>query len=213
MARASVARLDEIEEVLDAGCPFRAVRLHFDISSFGFNVWTAQNAGDRIINEHDEQDVGDEELFLVVRGRATFELDGERVDAPAGTLVHCPPGVQRTAFAEEAETAVAAVDGAPGKAYEARGWELWTPLAPLYDAGEYAEVADRLRSAVERHPGYALLFFNLACCESRLGRTADALGHVRQAIGLNEEFRGYARDDPDLAGIRDDPAFREVVGP
>jgi tetratricopeptide (TPR) repeat protein len=212
MARPAVARLDGIEEVVDAGCPFRAVRLHFDITSFGFNVWTARDAGDRIINEHDEQDVGDEELFLVLRGRAVFELDGERIDAPAGTLVYCRPGAARTAIAEEAGTEVAAVDGTPGKAYEPRGWELWTPLAPLYDAGEYAEVADRLRVAVEQHPRYGLLFFNLACCESRIGRTGEALEHLRRAIALSEEFREFARDDPDLAPIRGQPTFEELIG-
>jgi hypothetical protein len=56
------------------------------------------------------------------------------------------------------------------------------------------------------------LFFNLACCESRSGRTADALDHLRQAIALSEEFRAYAKDDPDFAPIRDDPAFVALIG-
>ena len=212
MARFAAAQLDEIEELVDAGCPFRPVRLHFGITSFGVTTWTAPAAGDRIVNEHDEQDTGDEELFLVLSGRARFELDGERVDAPAGTFVHSPSGVQRTAFAEEAGTTILALDGTPGKAYEARGWELWTGLAPLHDAGEYADVADRLRAVVEEHPQYALLFFNLACCESRLGETSAALDHLRQAIALNAEFRGFAQDDADFARIRDDPAFLELIG-
>ena len=75
--------------------------MHFGITSFGVNTWTGKSAGDRIINEHDEADEH-EELYLVQQGRATFELDGERVDAPAGTLVFARPGVKRTAFAEEA---------------------------------------------------------------------------------------------------------------
>ena len=203
--------LNEIEELVDGGCPFRPVRLHFDITSFGVTAWTARAAGDRIINEHDEQDVGDEELFVVLHGRAVFELDGDRVDAPAGSLVHCPSGTRRTAFAEEAGTTILALDGTPGKAYEPRGWELWTPLAPLYDAGEYAEVADRLRAVVEEHQQYALLFFNLACCESLTGQTANALDHLRRAIVLNDEFRGLAMDDPDLASLRGDPAFEELT--
>jgi hypothetical protein len=60
------------------------VRHHFGIRSFGINAWTGQVVGDRILNAHDE--AGDaEELYFVHCGRATFELDGERVDAPAGT--------------------------------------------------------------------------------------------------------------------------------
>ena len=212
MSRYAVAPLDEIEELVDGRCPFRPVRLRFGITSFGVNAWTARAAGDRIINEHDEQDVGDEELFFVLRGRAMFEIDGDRVDAPAGTLVFSPSGVKRTAFAEEVGTTILALDGTPGKAYEPRGWELWAPLAPLYDAGEYAEVADRLRVVVEEHPRYALLFYNLACCESRTGETSDALEHLRQAIAISDEFRRFAKDDPDFVSLRDEPAFKELTG-
>ena len=71
-------------------------------------------AGDRIINEHDE--AGEqEELYLVLGGRAAFELDGERRDAPAGTFVFVEPGVKRTAFAEEAGTSIVALGGMPGR--------------------------------------------------------------------------------------------------
>ena len=100
-----IARLDEIEELDDGRCPLRPVRHHLGISAFGVNSWTAPDAGDRIINEHDEdEDDGNEELYLVLEGHAMFELDGERLDAPAGTLVFARPGVKRTAFAEEAGT-------------------------------------------------------------------------------------------------------------
>jgi hypothetical protein len=211
LRRYAAAQFDEIDELVDGRSPFRPVRLHFGITSFGVTTWTARAAGDRIINEHDEQDVGDEELFLVLRGRAAFELDGDRVDAPTGTLVFSPSGVRRTAFAEEAGTTIVALDGTPGQAYEPRGWELWTTLVPLYEAGEYAEVADRLRATVEDHPQYPLLFYNLACCESRTGRATDALDHLGRAIAMSDEFRGFAKDDPDFAPIRDDPAFRELT--
>src|SRR5215468_5142835 len=87
-----VAQLDDIEVQDDGRCPFRPVRHHLGISAFGINSWTAPNTGDRIINEHDEDEPdGHEELYVVLRGRATFELDGERVDAPPGTLVFARP--------------------------------------------------------------------------------------------------------------------------
>ena len=89
MSAYAVARLDEIDEVSDGRCPFRPVRLHFGITSFGVNAWTGHKAGDRIINEHDESGE-QEELYLIQRGRASFELDGECVQAPAGTLVPAP---------------------------------------------------------------------------------------------------------------------------
>ena len=61
-------------------------------------------------------------------------------------------------------------------------------------------------------PQYPMLFFNLACCESLLGRTSDALDHLRHAVEMSEEFRGSARDDSDLDPIRDEPAFKELIG-
>lgn len=208
-----VARLDEIDELDDGRCPWRPVRLHFGITGFGVNAWTARNAGDRIINEHDESEPdSNEELYLVMRGRARFELDGERVDAPAGTLVFARPGVKRTAVAEEPETTIIALGGTPGKAYEPDGWELWAPLNPVYEAGEYAEAADRGRVLVEAHPQYAGLLYNLACCESLAGRKTDAVDHLRRAIDMSERCRALAKDDSDFDPIRDESAFAELIG-
>jgi hypothetical protein len=171
MSGYAVAHLEEIDEISDGRCPKRPVRHHFGITAFGVNAWTGREAGDRIINEHDESEDQDlqEELYLVQSGRARFELDGERVDAPAGTFVFARPSVKRTAFAEEPGTTIVALGGVPGKAYEPYGNEVWAPLRPLYESGQYAEVADRLRAELEAHPEYTMLFYNLACCESLAG--------------------------------------------
>jgi hypothetical protein len=212
MAGYAVAHLDEIDELVDGRCLYRPVRHQLGITSFGATAWTARAEGDLIVNEHDESDpTADEELFLVVRGHAVSELDGDRVDAPAGTLVFAPPRMKRTAFAEEAGTTIMLIEGTPGKAYEPRGWELWAPLVPLYESGEYAGVANRLRVLVEAHPQYALLFYNLGCCESLTGRTTDALDHLKRAIGMSEQFRADAKLDSDLDPIRDQPAFRKLI--
>ena len=212
MADYAVVHLDEIDELDDGRCPLRPVRHHLGITAFGATAWTARAAGDRIINEHEEEDPGsDEELYLVMSGRAVFEVDGDRVDAPAGTFVFAHPGVKRTAFAEEPGTTIVAIGAPPGKAYEASGWELWAPLNALYQKGEYAEVVDRARALVEAHPGYAGLFYNLACCESLMGRTADALDHLRQASELSDQFRDYAKNDSDLDPLRDEPAFQQLI--
>jgi tetratricopeptide (TPR) repeat protein len=147
----------------------------------------------------------------VLRGHATFELDGTSVDAPTGTFVFAPPGTSRSAVADEAETEILMIEGTPGKAYDARGWEIWAPLAPLYASGRHEEVAERLKGEVEAHPEYGLLFFNLACSESLLGRTADALQHLRRAIDISEEFREYAKHDEDLVAIREESAFKQMT--
>ena len=211
MSSYTVAHLDEIDEITDGRCPWRPIRKHLGIMSFGINSWTARNAGDRIINEHDEADEH-EELYIVLRGHATFELDGERRDAPAGTLVFAHPGVKRTAFAEEPDTTVIAMGGTPGEVYEPSGWEVWAPLNALYESGQFAEAADRGRALIEANPEYADVIYNVACCESLAGRKADALEHLRVAIDRSERFRKFAVGDSDLDAIREEPAFKELVG-
>ena len=212
MSGYAVAHLDEIDEISDGRCPWRPVRHHFGIRSFGVNAWTAREAGDRIINEHDEADEEEEELYLVQQGRATFELDGEQVDAPAGALVYARPGVKRTAFAEEAGTTIVALGGTPGNAYEPSGWEIWAPLRPLYESGEYAEAAERGRALMKAHPEYAAVVYNVACCESLAGQTTDAIEHLRLAIDRSERLRSLAAEDSDFDPIRDEPAFKQLVG-
>jgi tetratricopeptide (TPR) repeat protein len=213
MSDYAVAHLDEIEEISDGREPWRPVRHHFGITSFGINAWTGREAGDRIINEHDEADDDDqqEELYLVQAGRARFELDGEQVDAPAGTFVFVRPSVKRTAFAEEPGTTIVSIGATPGKAYEVFGWEAWAQLRPLYESGEYAEAADRGREVIEAHPEYAGVVYNVACVESLAGRKEDAIQHLRQAIEGSDRFRNLAAEDTDFDPIRDEPAFEELV--
>ena len=213
MSGYALARLDGIAEITDGREPWRPVRHHFGIMSFGVNAWTGRNAGDRIINEHDEAEAdGHEELYLVQSGRARFELDGERVEAAAGTFVFVRPGVKRTAFAEEPETTIIAVGGMPGEAYEPDGWEIWAQINPLYEAGDYGEAADRGLELAEAHPEYPGLLYNVACCESLAGRRADAIEHLRLAIERSDRSRALAAGDSDFDSIRDDPAFKELVG-
>jgi tetratricopeptide (TPR) repeat protein len=209
----TVASLDDIDEQTDGRCPWRPVAFHLGITSFGANAWTAKEAGDRIINEHDEDDPdADEELYLVLRGHATFEVAGEEVNAPAGTFVVARPGVKRTAFAKESGTTVLALGGVPGKAYEPSAWPIWGPLHPRYEAGEYDEVIAEARKLLDANPEYPGLYYNIACCESLAGRTADALDDLGKAIARSERYRAFAKDDSDFDSIRDEPAFKELVG-
>ena len=212
MSTYATARLDEIGEQSDGRVPYRPIRHHFGITSFGVNAFVGREPGERIINEHDEDEPdAQEELYLVLTGHAEFELDGARVDAPAHTLVHAPPGVKRTAFARDADTTILVLGGTPGKAYEPSGWEVWGPLRPLYEAGRYAEAADRGRELLAGNPAYGGLYYNVACCEALAGQSAEAIAHLRRAIELADVTREYAAEDSDLDSIRDDPAFAALL--
>jgi hypothetical protein len=207
----ATAGLDEMDELADQGYRYRPVRHHFGITSFGVTAWTARDAGDAIVAEHDEDSEPSEQLFVVMRGRATFHIEGETVDAQPGTLIMTRPGVSRTAVATAHDTAILAFDGTPGKAYDATGWELWAPVAPLYEGGQHAEVASRLERIVAENPQYPMLAYNLACCESLTGRTGEAIEHLRQAVEASEKLRSDARSDSDFDRLRGEPAFEALI--
>jgi hypothetical protein len=91
------------------------------------------------------------------------------------------------------------------------GSELWDPVRPLYEAGEYAEAAARGRELVEAHPEQGLLFYNTACCESLAGQTADAIAHLRRAIEIWDGCRELARGDSDFDPIREELGFVGLI--
>jgi tetratricopeptide (TPR) repeat protein len=210
----TVTRLDQIDEIDDGRTAFRPIRHHFGIETFGITATTARADGDRLINEHDESEPeSGEELYFVVSGDATFELDGRSHDAPAGTFVHVSPGVRRSAFAREAGTTVVAIGAGPkGTPYAPSGWELFAPLMPLFESGDYEEGAERAQALLAGDPPYSLAYYNTACFEARAGRTDAALAHLRRAIELTPPLAGLAREDDDLAVLRDHTAFAEIVG-
>ncbi|HEX3802489.1 MAG TPA: hypothetical protein VHV75_06595 [Solirubrobacteraceae bacterium] len=214
MAEFAVARLDEIDEIDDGRCPFRPVRHHFGINTFGVNAMTARSDGDRLINEHEEAEPeSSEELYVVLSGHARFELGGESQEAPAGTFVHVPVGVKRTAFGRDAGTTVLAIGAGPaGRPYQPNGWELFAPLFPLFESGNYEEGADRAQALIADDPPYGAVYYNTACFESRAGRTDAALAHLRRALELSPHLIDLAREDEDLAAVRQKPGFAELTG-
>jgi tetratricopeptide (TPR) repeat protein len=99
----------------------------------------------------------------------------------------------------------------PEKPYEPGGWELFAPLRRLYEAGDYAEAAERGRELLAGDPPYATLFHNVACCESLAGQKDEAIAHLRRAIQLSKQSRSFLEGDSDLDPIREDPAFKELA--
>jgi tetratricopeptide (TPR) repeat protein len=197
------ARLEELEAI--GG--WLPLRRHFGIGAFGINAWTGE-PGEAPIAEHDEADSGHEELYVVVRGRATFTVDGEEIDAPAGTVVFvADPTLRRKGVLEEPDTLILTLGATPGQAFEPLGWELNSSVLPLFGTGEYAEAKRLLLEGIERWPRAAGLLYNLACAESRLGETDTAFEHLREAAEIEPSFWEYARDDEDLEAVRADPRF------
>lgn len=203
-------RLEEIEPipVVDGKLLWRPVRRTLDIGAFGINAYVASNVGDDVVEEHTEQALGHEEVYVVLAGRATFALDEETLDAPAGTVVFVrDPEVKRYARAEEPGTTVLAVGGPRGQAYEPSPWEDFFAAEKHRAAGDYEAYAAELAAALERRPDHPATLYNLACAEALAGRTDDASEHLRHAIELEPAFAEHAQRDEDLASLRTLPGW------
>jgi hypothetical protein len=109
-------------DVAYADAKWTPIRNHFGITAFGVNAYTARKTGDCLIGEHDHADPEDEqheELYFVHTGHALFRVDGQDVDAPAGTFVSVlDVTTKRSAVALSDNTVVLVIGAEPGAPYE-----------------------------------------------------------------------------------------------
>jgi mannose-6-phosphate isomerase-like protein (cupin superfamily) len=202
-----ILKLEEIEGIPVLGSlVWKPVRRPLGVTAFGINAYTAVNAGDEVVEEHTEEQLGHEEIYFVHAGHAVFTVDGEEVDAPAGTIVYLDDVSQRRhAIAKEAGTTVIAVGGVPGK-HEPSAWEYFFPALPAMREGDY-DTARRLLEDGLKENDAPVMHYQLACVEALAGNRDRALDELRIAVDGNERYREAARTDEDFASIRDDPRF------
>src|SRR5207342_3627680 len=108
MSGYEVASLTGVESLPGPGSlRWTPLRKYFGITAFGINAYTATEAGQDVVEEHNEERLGHEELYVVVYGRPTLALDGNEFDVPAGSAVfRRHPAITRFARAEEPGTTV-----------------------------------------------------------------------------------------------------------
>lgn len=214
------ARLDELEPApliapgaTDDGRERFDVRRRFGITSFGTNAYRAPTEVD-VIREHDESGplgaAGQEELYIVLNGAATFEIDGESVEAPAGSLVLVQPTAKRKATAKDDGTTILVVGGTPGEAYDPPPEEAGEAMA-AYGEGDYETAIAKQLIVVEKRPNDPVAYFNAACFEARAGRADEAIEHLRRAVELNDRIKDLIRTDEDLDSLREDPRFEVLA--
>ena len=192
-------RIDDLEAIPwpNAGTTWRPLRHAVGARIVGMGAYTAVKAGQDVVEPHRESEagMGQEEVYVVLRGRATFTLDGETLDAPAGTIVRVDPEVHRHAVAAEDETAVLALGGAP--AYEPSSSE-WIERARPHirsDPDRARAIVADLRAQRPDSPGLPIAEALLA-----LGRGDDAA--AREHLSAADlRYRDALRADPDLGPL------------
>lgn len=205
MTRYALAHIDELERIEVAGVNWRPVRRRFDIRAFGVNAYTA-DAGEHVVEEHDEARLRHEELYVVIAGHATFTLDGEEHDAPAGTLVFLrDPAVKRGAVAQEDGTTVLGVGARPGEPFTPSAWEFWFAAEPAYRAKEFDRAYEIAAEGLAVAPESAPLHYQLACYCALGGHEGKAREHLTRAFELDAKTREWAERDTDLDSLRGKP--------
>jgi hypothetical protein len=208
-----ILSLDDLDKVpyRGSGEVLRPLRERLGFRPFGVNVWSADEAGDKLIPPH-EEDSGHEELYVVVRGIARFTVADETFDAPAGTLIHVKSGTFRVATAAEGRTSILVAGAKEGEAFVPGGWENVHVAFALLDAGNAAAGRAIMQEAATPEEYLWGKHYNLACYEAIAGETDAAFEELRTAIELNrDEAMKWLPHDTDLDSLRGDPRFEELA--
>jgi quercetin dioxygenase-like cupin family protein len=189
-------RLDELEAIPWPGTEltWRPVRHPLGARIVGMGAFTAERAGQEVVEAHRESEggMGHQEVYVVLRGRATFTLDGEALDAPAGTFVRVEPEVHRHAVAVEPGTAVLALGGRPEFEPSSSEWIERARPHIRSDPERARAIVDDLRAQRPGSPGVPI-------AEALLAAGAGDDAAVRAALSaVDPRYRGALRADPDL---------------
>jgi tetratricopeptide (TPR) repeat protein len=204
----NLAHIDELDAVeMQDGFVWRPVRRRFGIQAFGTNAYTP-GASSQIVEEHTENVLGHEELYLVLRGRVRFTIGDDEHELGPGQLVYVrDPSLRRAGVALTDDAAVMAIGGKPGVPHEVSAWEYTFAASPYLRAGNYDEARRVLQEGLEAKPGSPAILYDLGCVEALAGEGDRALELLNEAVAADERFREYAQTDDDFASVRDDPRF------
>ena len=213
---ARVVRVSKADAIAVAGGHYQPIRRQLDVHGFGINAYFAPNAGDQLIEPHDETGSGSgghAELYLVLSGRARFVVGTSEIDAPEGTIVYIPdPETRRGALAVEGDTTAVVVGCPADRELPISPFEFWFVAEAPYNEGDYDRAIEIVTQGLEHWPEHATMLYQLSCYHALAGRSEEAIGYFERAVAGSPDLAEWARGDSDLDSIRDDPRFKELVG-
>ncbi len=208
-----VLHFDDVLPGHSYGVAWLPLRAELGIQVFGVSAYRA-DAGKLVVPRHNERPGGGagvhEELYVVVNGRATFTVDDETFDAPAGTCVFVVSNEVREAHAEEPGTMVLAIGAPAGEVYRIAPWEYGSRAARAAELRDVDELDRVVEEGVAAYGEHVTMLVGRACVAAQRGRREEALEFLRRAT-QDEDFGDWAREralqEPLLDPIRDDPSF------
>lgn len=193
------ARLDEVEQVnwRGTGINWRPIRRALGVDIVGMSGYTADRAGQFVVEPHTEVEDGrgHQEVYVVLRGSARFVIDGVEVEAPAGTLVRVDPHARREAIAIEPDTAVLALGGE--SSFEPSASE-WIERARPHIRDEPSVAGEIIENLRRERPGDGGIEVGRALLAVGQGNDAEARRIVRELIDELPGVREVLERDPDL---------------
>jgi mannose-6-phosphate isomerase-like protein (cupin superfamily) len=104
-----------MESIMQGG--FKRARAELGVESFGMQVIDMPPNFENY-PEHDHSERGVEEVYLVLRGSAAIDVDGERVQIDPDTMIRVGAGSKRKVIPGDQGVRLLALGGTPGNAYE-----------------------------------------------------------------------------------------------
>jgi mannose-6-phosphate isomerase-like protein (cupin superfamily) len=200
--RWKVVRLEDVEAVAWRGTEltWRPLRAALGATLVGISAYTTSRAGQEVVEDHIESrdGRGHEEVYVVLRGRAAFTLDGERMVAGPETFLVVDPEVRRSAVSLDPETVVLAIGGP--KNFEAAASE-WIDRARPYlhdDPPRARAIIDELR---RERPDSPAVHLGEALFAAAQGDQAAARQRLAEGITTTPKLRDYALTEPSLAHL------------
>jgi hypothetical protein len=200
--------LDDVRGAPSGGAAgWLPIRAELGLQAFGASAYRG-GPGDVVVPRHDETGGGagrHEELYVVVSGRAVFEVGEERFDAPPGTLVAVERGESRFARAEEPGTVVLVVGAPVGEAYVVAPWEYGSRASRARALGDLDELDAVVREGIERYGEHVTMLVGKACVTAQRGQLDEARALLERAYA-DPDFGDWAREEaagePLLAPVR-----------
>lgn len=200
----AVFSLFDAEAVEVGADPLRwiPVRRSLGIGAFGVNAYRA-DSGETVIEDHVESP-GQEELYVVLRGRVELSVGEKRLRLAAGEAIFvAEPETRRGGVALEADTTVLAIGGWREQPYHSLPWEPIYLSDRAFRNGEWAKSVEILEREAGEHRGHPFVRYRLACCLAQLGEGDAALAELGAAVEARPQLRERAADDRLLEPLRD----------
>jgi mannose-6-phosphate isomerase-like protein (cupin superfamily) len=163
-------------------------------------AYTADRQGQELVEAHVEADDGrgHEEVYVVLRGRARFTLDGTHLNAPQGTFVKVAPGVHRQATAQEPGTVVLALGGP--STFEPSASE-WIERARAYARTDPARARHIIDELAAQRPGSPGVAIGEALLAVHRGETEAARAALADLTRREPALKRPLASDPDLGPL------------